>query len=429
MTRYCVIGAGAAGLSAIQQLRQAGHDVVAYEKTDRVGGHWHTDYEALHLITSRDMTHFEDFPMPADYPHFPRRDQVRDYIESYADAFGLREYIRFSTSVTSVTPVKTTGPPGSNGWTVTASDGTVEHFDGVLIANGHLWDKKVPQVPGEFTGVQLHSSEYTNVNDLQGDRVLVVGAGNSGCDLAVDVAQHRLEADVVMIQGLHFQPKAYFGVPRQEVGWLAQFTAEEQDFLNRMLSKVSLGDPTAYGMPAPDAPTLADGATTVNTLLPYWIHHGRVGVRPGIERFDGRTVHFADGTSAEYDNILWATGFNVKLPVLDATLIPWERGVPVRHAGGILPEGTEQLYFIGLIAPRGPQIPIYGVQAKLAARMISLTESGVPDVTAQFTKLQEHELRIDIVRTVWLDQMADTERLIEAFEAVAGSSTHELASA
>src|SRR5262249_56264018 len=83
-SRYCVIGAGAAGVSALQELRQAGYHAECFEKTGRVGGHWHTDYEALHLITSRDMTHFEDFPMPADYPHFPRRDQGRAYIESYA---------------------------------------------------------------------------------------------------------------------------------------------------------------------------------------------------------------------------------------------------------------------------------------------------------------------------------------------------------
>lgn len=429
MSRYCIIGAGAAGLSAIRQLRVAGHEVVAYEKTDRVGGHWHTDYDALHLITSRDTTHFEDFPMPTAYPHFPRRDQIRDYIESYADARGLREHIRFSTSVDSVAPAPTEGTPGSAGWEVTLSTGEIEHFDGVLVANGHLWDKKVPAVPGEFTGVQLHSSEYRNVGDLEGDRVLVVGAGNSGCDLAVDVAQHRLEADVVMIQGLHFQPKSYFGVPRQEVAWLAQFSAEEQDFINRLLSKVSLGDPESYGMPTPDAPTLAEGATTVNTLLPYWIHHGRVGVRAGIERFEGRTVHFADGSSGEYDNILWATGFNVSLPFLADDLIPWERGVPIRRAGGILPEGTEQLYFVGLIAPRGPQIPIYGMQAKLIARIISLAEAGMPDVTAQFTRLQDSELRVDIVRTTWLEQMADTRRLLEAFEAAARVIPSELASA
>lgn len=423
MTRYCVIGAGAAGLSAIQQLRLAGHNVVAYEKTDRVGGHWHTDYEALHLITARDMTHFEDFPMPAHYPHFPSRDQMRDYLESYADARGLRELISFSTSVESVAPVATEGTAGSAGWNVTLSTGEVERFDGVLVANGHLWDPKVPQVPGEFSGVQLHSSEYCNTGDLTGDRVLVVGAGNSGCDLAVDVAQHRLDADIVMIEGRHFQPKSYFGVPRHQVEWLAQFSPEEQDFISRMLSKVSLGDPAAYGMPAPDSPTLADGATTVNTLLPYWIQHGRIGVRPGIERFAGRTVHFADGASAEYDNILWATGFNVRLPFLADDLIPWERDVPVRHAGGILPERTEQLYFIGLIAPRGPQIPVYGDQAKLVARMIALAESELPDLTAHFSRIQDPELRVDIVRTIWRDQMADTERLLDAFESVAGKST------
>src|SRR5262245_8765154 len=105
MSRYCVIGAGAAGVSALQQLREAGYEVECFEKTDRVGGHWHTDYDALHLITSRDMTHFEGFPMPADYPHFPRRDQVRAYIESYARHHGHYELINFNTPVLSVTPV------------------------------------------------------------------------------------------------------------------------------------------------------------------------------------------------------------------------------------------------------------------------------------------------------------------------------------
>jgi cation diffusion facilitator CzcD-associated flavoprotein CzcO len=414
MSRFCVIGAGAAGLSAIQQLREAGHDAVCFEKTDRVGGHWHTDYDALHLITSRNTTSFENFPMPSHYPHFPRRDQVRDYIESYAEAKGHREFIRFNTAVESVTPVETAGRAGSAGWRVATSDGATETFDGVLIANGHLWDPKVPRVPGHFDGIQLHSSQYSNVSDLKGDKVLVVGAGNSGCDIAVDVAQHRLEADVVMIQGLHFQPKSYFGRPRQELEFLRQFSPSEQDFINRLMSRLVLGDWRDYGMPEPASRTLADGATTVNTLLPYWIHHGRIGVRPGIERFDGHTVHFADGSSAEYDNILWATGFNVSLPFLADDLIPWEKGVPVRRAAGILPEGVDQLYFIGLIAPRGPQIPVYGMQAKLVTQMIALQEraDGAAALGEQVETLQEPELRIDIVRDVWLEQMADTERLL-----------------
>ncbi|MDF2442193.1 MAG: hypothetical protein JWR01_396, partial [Subtercola sp.] len=148
MTRYCIIGAGAAGISALQQLRQAGYDVDCYEKTDRVGGHWHTDYDALHLITSRDTTHFEDFPMPAGYPPFPRRDQVRAYLESYAAAHGLYDVIRFETPVASVVPVDTDGATGSAGWTVTLESGEAHFFDGVLVANGHLWDQMIPAVPG-----------------------------------------------------------------------------------------------------------------------------------------------------------------------------------------------------------------------------------------------------------------------------------------
>jgi cation diffusion facilitator CzcD-associated flavoprotein CzcO len=422
MSRYCIIGAGAAGVSALQQLRQAGYEVECFEKTDRVGGHWHTDYDALHLITSRNMTAFDDFPMPADYPHFPRRDQVRAYIESYARHHGHYDLITFNTEVGSVTPEPSgPGPVGSTGWRVITSRGDEGVFDGVLIANGHLWSPYVPEVPGEFTGRQLHSGEYANVGDLEGSRVLVVGAGNSGCDLAVDVAQHRLEVDVVIRKGIYFQPKTYFGVPRAEVPFLAQFAPEEQDLINRLLARVSIGESSNYpGMPTPEARTLADSAVTVNDLLLYWVHHGRIGIRPGISRFDGKTVHFSDGISREYDSILWATGFNVSLPFLDDDMITWRSGTPVRYAGGILPEGAEKLYFVGMIAPRGPQIPIYGVQAKLIARMMALhTDAGPRGLALSnyFATVQDPELRIDIVRAIWNDQITDTERLLGALEA------------
>jgi cation diffusion facilitator CzcD-associated flavoprotein CzcO len=421
--RYCVIGAGAAGVSALQQLRQAGHRVECFEKSGRVAGHWHTDYDALHLITSRDMTHFEDFPMPASYPHFPRRDQVRAYIESYATHHGLNDLITFDTEIVSVSPEPVTqGPVGSAGWHVISSRGDEGTFDGVLVANGHLWDPYVPVVPGEFTGTQLHSGEYRNVSDLDGDRVLVVGAGNSGCDLAVDVAQHRLEVDIVVRRGVFFQPKTYFGRPRQEVPFLGEFSPDEQDLISRLLARVVIGQNSDYpGLPAPEVSRLADGPVTVNDLLLYWIHHGRVRVVPGISRFDGKTVHFTDGTAREYDSILWATGFNVRLPFLDEHLITWRDDVPVRYAGGILPERAEKLYFVGLIAPRGPQIPIYGTQAKLIARMIALQEASDLALSDYFAGLQEPETRIDIVRHVWLDQMADTGRLLDALEAVAGA--------
>ncbi len=159
----------------------------------------------------------------------------------------------------------------------------------------------------------------------------------------------------------------------------------------------------------------------VNDLLLYWIHHGRVNVvGHDITGLDGNTVHFADRTSRDYDTILWATGFRSTLPFLDDALVPRRAGHPLRYAGGIIPQGLEKLYYIGLSAPRGPQIPVYGVQAKLAERMIRLHEQAGPGgagVAAYFARLQEADDRIDIPRDIWTAQIADTERLLDAYVA------------
>src|SRR6476646_2238883 len=135
--RLCVIGAGAAGLGTMEVLARHGIAFDCFEQSDRVGGHWHTDYESLHLITSRDVSGFVGFPMPADYPVYPSRDQMRAYLQSYADAKGLTSRIRFGTSVEEVRP---RGDSGEEGWDVRTSDGVTNHYDAVIVANGHLWD-------------------------------------------------------------------------------------------------------------------------------------------------------------------------------------------------------------------------------------------------------------------------------------------------
>lgn len=422
MGRFCIIGAGAAGLSATKALLDEGHEVVCFESTDRPGGHWNTDYDALHLITSRDQTHFPNFPMPKDYPHFPSREQVVRYLHSYADTFNLHEAITYNTSVLSVDPVDTDSEDsvGSAGWNVVSSRGHEGFFDGVLVANGHLWDAKIPEVAQHYTGKQLHTSEYQNVTDLEGTRVLVVGAGNSSCDMAVDVAQSRLEVDIVIRKGIHFQPKMYFGIPRSELPFLQDFTGEEQDLISRLLARVAIGENNAYpGLPMPESHDLAGGATTINDLLLYWIQHGRVKVRPGIERIHDKTVYFSDGTSKEYDSIIWATGFKTSLPFIEKDLLRWEEGAPVRYAGGILPEGVDKLYFVGLIAPRGPQIPVYGEQAARITRMISLHENteNLP-LAAYFQKVQTPETRVDVIRHKWNENMAETDAHLRSLESL-----------
>ena len=410
--RYCVVGAGAAGLAAVQVLTAQGFDVGCYEQSDRVGGHWHSDYESLHLITSRDVSGFAGHPMPVDYPVYPSRDQMRAYIESFADRFELRRHVTFDTEVLRVDP---DGPAGERGWWVETSDGRRTHYDGVLVANGHLWDPYLPDIAKDFTEKSLHSAEYRNIDDIKGDRVLVVGAGNSGCDLAVDAANARVTTVISVRRGQVFQPKAIFGRPRAELKWLARLPLPLQERVTRTLVRIVVGPPEVYrGLPKPATRNLNKQPPVVNNLLLYWIQHGRIEVVPAIDRIDEQVVHFVDGTVREFDTILWATGFRPSLPFLDPGLLRWQDGVPLRTAGMTVPVGLQRLYFIGLAAPRGPQLPVYSQQASLVARLLRLTEAG-RSLAGAFDR-QVPDNRIDIVRPIWNGQMQASSRIVAALE-------------
>ncbi len=189
---YCIVGAGASGLTALKNLREAGIPAEGIEREDDVGGNWYygrpssSVYRSAHLISSKSLTEYPDFPMPADWPEYPSQQQVQQYFRAYADHFKLREAIRFNTSVTRIEPADA----AATHWIVTLSTGEQRRYRGVIIANGHHWDPNWPQYPGQFHGPVLHSSQYKTPDVLAEKRVLVIGAGNSGCDIAVESGQH-----------------------------------------------------------------------------------------------------------------------------------------------------------------------------------------------------------------------------------------------
>src|SRR5262245_49912956 len=212
--KFCILGAGASGLAVAKNLRTCGIAFDCLEREDDVGGNWYfgkphsTVYRSTRLISSKRGTEYTDFPMPDDWPEHPGHELVWQYLRSYARHFGLYASIEFNTEVKRIeaarrgeergTRSETSGSDllaprfsliaPASGWDVTLADGSRRRYRGVVIANGHNWDPRWPVYPGEFSGETIHSAEYKSPEIGRGRRVLVVGGGNSGFDIATDVA-------------------------------------------------------------------------------------------------------------------------------------------------------------------------------------------------------------------------------------------------
>nr|WP_083466800.1 NAD(P)-binding domain-containing protein [Kibdelosporangium sp. MJ126-NF4]CEL18515.1 Monooxygenase, flavin-binding family [Kibdelosporangium sp. MJ126-NF4]CTQ97999.1 Monooxygenase, flavin-binding family [Kibdelosporangium sp. MJ126-NF4] len=346
--RFCVIGAGYAGNGLARAFKRAGIDYDQFEATDRIGGNWsHGVYDSTHLISSKKSTQYTEYPMPAHYPTFPNRVQMLEYLNDYVDHFGLREHIRFGTEVVDVRPLDRSGMAG---WRVTLAGGEQRDYAGVAVANGHYWESNIPGYPGVFTGRQLHSKDYKSPADFgEGGRVLVVGGGNSGSDLAVEAAATFGTADLSLRSGYWFIPKAIFGIPASEFDRVWMPLPLQRWFMKTLL-RLSFGNYTRYGLEEPDHKLFSKDVTVSSSLM-YALQHGKVRPRKEIRRFDGTTAHFVDGTSGEYDTIVWATGFRTRFPFLDESLFVWEGGQPVLVDHAFVPRYAN-IYIWGLAAPR-----------------------------------------------------------------------------
>ena len=362
-----VIGAGPCGLSHAKALADAG---LAYEQVEadtQVGGNWyHGTYRTAHIISSRKTTEFTDFPMPADYPDFPSQQQMGDYYKLYADAFNLRPRIEFNTKVTAVRPRE------DELWDVELASGEQRVYKGVLVCNGHHWHKRFPNYPGEFTGEYIHSKDFKEPQQLAGKRVLVIGGGNSACDVVSEAARVSTCAHLSLRRGYWMTPKTVFGKPSIESP-LVHLPVAIQRLLLRILLRVIVGKYSDYGLPQPDH-KIFEKHPTISTEIFHYLKHGRIKPRPDVARFDGRTVHFTDGTSDEFDMIVAATGFYLSFPFLPAGMVPMlSEQLAALYAGCVLPT-YKHLYIIGTQQVRYGIGPLLTPGSQLVAKMIKLQD-------------------------------------------------------
>lgn len=355
-TKFALIGAGPMGLATAKLLLEQGVEFQGLELHCDVGGLWDieaprsTMYDSAHLISSKRMTEFADFPMSDEAAEYPSHREMTKYFHEFADHFDLRKHYKFNCEVTKCEPLGNDG----EGWRVSWRDADGEHdavFAGVMIANGTLSEPNMPKFKGTFNGELIHASQYSSASQFADKRVLIVGAGNSGCDIAVDAIHHGISCDLSMRRGYYFVPKYIFGRPADTLGGAVKLPMALKRKIDGMILKWFVGDPQKYGFPKPDY-KLYESHPIVNSLVLYHAGHGDMKVRADIARFEGDTVHFVDGTHADYDMVLAATGYNLDYPFIDPSLLNWQGHAPHLYLNAIHPE-RDDLFVLGMVEASG----------------------------------------------------------------------------
>ena len=377
MKKVAVIGAGPSGITAIKNFADQGFEVTAFERCEGVGGNWRFNdpsghssvFETTHIISSKYTSYYEDYPFPEGTSDYPSHKELLSYFNGYAQKFNLLPLIKFGTEVLSCQQSI------NNTWQIrwkqiATGKESVDSYDGLVVCNGHHHEPRYPNYPGEFTGEYIHSHDYKKASPFKDKKVLVIGGGNSACDVAVETARVSKSTAISWRRGYYLIPKFMFGLTTyiyaKQSRWLPKFIRYP---LMRLTLEWIQGKNQDIGLPKVENDVMATHPT-VNSELYDAIRHGKVKPFGDIMNFDGKTVHFKDGISQDFDVVIACTGFRIKHKFFDKALINFESGpVPLLHK--MIPEKIKNLYFIGLFQPLGCIWPGAELQSKLAAKHLA----------------------------------------------------------
>lgn len=377
--KYVIVGGGPASMIMARALIKEGVPFEWFERHSDFGGIWDLDnpgtpmYESAHFISSKYTSGFYGEPMPADFPDYPTWRQIRDYIRKFGRDWGLYERITFNTAVERAEPLP------SDRWRVTLSDGRVADYDGLIAAPGVTWHPNSPRFAGmeHFRGEIRHSVSFRSGQEFAGKRVLIVGAGNSGVDIACDAARHADRALLSVRRGYRYVPKHIGGLPTDAVvnGLVEppKGLALSSD-LNTLIDSM-VGDLTRLGLPAPDHDALASHPV-MNTQVLHHLAHGDLIAKPDINHFTTAGVVFKDGTAEEIDLVLLCTGYEYQLPFLDPNLFTWNAGHPQLYLN-VFNRAHDSLYVLGFIEFADAAYKRFDEMAQLIVMDIRARETGV----------------------------------------------------
>jgi dimethylaniline monooxygenase (N-oxide forming) len=372
--RVAVIGAGPSGLVAAKHALEAGFDVTVFEAGDALGGQWHTTaahsgvWPGMRTNTSRAMTAFSDFPAPSEHPLHPAAEQIKAYLEAYAQAFDVVGRIRLHSRVGEVQP----------GWKV---DG--EPFDAVIIASGRFRKPRLPGIVDAFRGEVIHSFDYPGGEPFRDRATLVYGNGISGVEIASDLARHTSPVVSAFRKSRYVIQKVVDGVS-SDWQWYTLFGALERRLLpagewgRRQRERILrvAGNPADFGAPAPSQDLVAAGLSLCQDYLAQ-VRDGSIVCRPEISSIEGTRVTFADGSATAADAIVCATGFDVDIPYLSQSV--WDvLGSDLALYHRTFHPDLPGLGVIGQYLALGPYFSLLELQARWIVAVWS-GEAALPD--------------------------------------------------
>jgi len=363
--RIAIVGGGSAGLATAALLKRKGLEPVVLEAGPEPGAAWRDRYDRLRLHTPRLLSGLPGRRIPRRYGRWVRRDDLIAYFAEYVEA----EELDVRTGVR----VERLDPDDEGGWLLRTSAGEL-HAETVIVATGYNGAPFVPDWPGRdgFTGRLLHSSEYRNPEPFRGLDVLVVGAGNSGAEIAHDVADGGAKRSRISVRTPpQIVRRATAGIPAQVIGMgIRKLPPDWVDPVSKAMRKAAIPDLSAQGLPRPEH-GLRTGFITTGTVpildvgIVDAVKHGRVEVVAAVEGFDGADVLLADGSRIQPDAVIAATGFRAGLDGLAGHLdVLNPRGLPAKTDGAPTLPG---LWFVGFVPTLGGQLR----EGSLAARKVA----------------------------------------------------------
>jgi thioredoxin reductase len=371
--KYLIIGTGPCGIGAIRCFSKYNIPFECVESHSDIGGQWDitnpnsTMYQSAHLISSKKVMELSEYPMPDEFADYPHHTKMKSYFDSYIEKFNLKSEIQFNTKVIS------TARLAPNKWEVELeSQGTIEKkvYKGIVVANGIFSKPNRPQLKGEndFTGEIIHSSQYKEQGVFDNKRVLIIGAGNSGCDIAIDAVHRSKYVDMSVRRGYYFVPKYLFGKPSDMVDSKLRLPQKLDVKIKKKILKLFTGDPVNFGFPKPDY-DLFESHPIVNSLILFHLGQGDLTIKPDVDYLKDKTVYFKDGTSKEYDLILMATGYKLYYPFIENKHLNWQGMCPKLYINIFHPQ-YDDLFILGMVEATGVGFQGRYDQADLVARYI-----------------------------------------------------------